>query len=168
MDTKGFEKYFNILKEGGAEQILVIDPSTVVTAPWVFYKCKFGCKKFGTSHICPPESPNFRETREILNCYSKAILFTHRDLSKVRPLATWVSGEAFADDYYKSIAMASGPCDNCKNCSKEHCNFPGKAVPAMEACGIDVFQTARNNGIEIHTVCGKEDEAIYLGMILMD
>ena len=43
------------LRENGAEPALVIDPHTVVTAPWTTFKCQFGCEHFGKNHCCPPE-----------------------------------------------------------------------------------------------------------------
>ena len=47
------------LRENGAEPALVIDPHTVVTAPWTTFKCQFGCENFGKNHCCPPEAPDY-------------------------------------------------------------------------------------------------------------
>ena len=43
-----------------------------------------------------------------------------------------------------------------------------KARPAMEACGIDVFVTARANGFSIHVVRSHEDEMNVFRVILVE
>lgn len=49
----------------------------------------------------------------------------------------------------------------------ERCNFPGQTVPSMEACGMDVFATVRNNGLEIHTLRVKGEPQNHFGLILV-
>lgn len=86
----------------------------------------------------------------------------------VTPLAVKVARELFLDDYYKVIAFGSGPCKKCQKCNPDYCNFPGKTVPAMEACGIDVFATVRNNGLEIHTLREKGEPQNHFGLIMVE
>ena len=63
------------LRKNGAEPALVIDPHTVVTAPWTTFKCQFGCENFGKNHCCPPEAPDYTRTRAVLDSFSTGILF---------------------------------------------------------------------------------------------
>ena len=37
----------------------------------------------------------------------------------------------------------------------------------MEGCGIDVFQTARNNGFTIDTLRDRDDDHNYFGLVLL-
>ena len=74
----------------------------------------------------------------------------------------------FIDDYYKVIAFGSGPCKQCAKCNPERCNFPGKTVPAMEACGIDVFATVRANRLEIHTLRDENEVQNHFGLLLVE
>lgn len=162
------EKYISFLKESGADLAMQVDAASVVTAAWTIYRCRFGCDFFGKSRCCPPHTPTCKETREMLDCYRSGILFRCRDISKVRPLAVALAKELFLDGYYKVIAFASGPCDKCKSCNSERCNFPKEALPSMEGCGIDVFATARANGIEIHTLREKGEEASFFGLVMVE
>jgi predicted metal-binding protein len=162
------EKYLNMLLQNGANKAIIIDTKSIVTAAWAFYKCKFGCDTFGKNHCCPPNAPTWKETQEMIDCFHTAILFRSNDLSIVTPLAVKAAREMFLDDYYKVIAFGSGPCENCSVCNPSYCNFPKKTVPAMEACGIDVFATVRNNGFEIHTLRTKEDIPSYYGLLLIE
>ena len=69
------EKYCALAIEAGATHAKQIHPSSVVTAPWVRLKCQFGCPGYGKGHCCPPHTPTSDETRAILDCYRRAILF---------------------------------------------------------------------------------------------
>jgi len=162
------EKYFEILKQKGANTVIEIDPCTIVTAPWVIHKCQFGCPMYGNSHCCPPKTPGYKQMQEIINCYKKAILFHCHIITAVSPMAAEVERELFLDGYYKAIGLGSGPCRVCKQCNPTSCSFPQKAVPSMEACGIDVFATARANGFEIETLKNGNEIQNLFGLLLVE
>jgi len=65
--------------------------------------------------------------------------------------------------------MGSGPCRLCKTCdTTEACEHGDDARPSMEACGIDVFMTARANGFPIEVVRSHEEERNCYGVILVE
>lgn len=162
------EKYFEMLKTNGADLAIDIDAKTIVTAAWTVYRCKFGCDTYGKNHCCPPNSPTWRETQEMIDCFRHGILFRCHEMDLVTPLAVNIAGELFNDGYYKVIAFGSGPCRKCRNCNPDHCNFPNETVPAMEACGIDVFATVRNNGLEINTLKDRTEVQNHFGLVLVE
>jgi predicted metal-binding protein len=162
------EKYFDILKLMGAITVIEIDPSTIVTAPWVIHKCQFGCRMYGNSHCCPPKTPGYKQTQEIINSYKKAILFRSHIITAVTPMAVEIERELFLDGYYKAIGLGSGPCLVCKKCNLTSCAFPQKTVPSMEACGIDVFATVRANGLEIQTLRHGNETQNLFGLLLVE
>ncbi len=157
-----------MLKDLGADLAIVIAPRSVVTAPWVIYKCRYGCECYGTNRMCPPQAQGWKETREMLDCYTTAILFRCHQIEQVTPLAMQTARELFLDDYYKVIAFGAGPCDRCRTCSPDHCNFPKETIPGMEACGIDVFATVRANGLEIHTLRERGMEQNCFGLLAVE
>lgn len=162
------EKYLEMLKNMGADFALTIDPHTVVTAPWTVYKCKFGCGSYGKNYCCPPNAPTYKETREILDCFSKGILFrTHRE-NTITPMAVKLARELFLDGYYKALAFGDGNCQKCAACSPEGCRFPGQSVPSMEACGIDVFATVCKYGLELRTLRVKGEPQNHFGLVLAE
>ncbi|NLG86155.1 MAG: DUF2284 domain-containing protein [Firmicutes bacterium] len=162
------EKYFDMLKKGGADLAIQIDTKTISTAAWTVYRCQFGCDTYGKSHCCPPNSPTWKQTKEMIDCFQYGILFRCHEMSIVTPLAVKVARELFLDGYYKVIAFGSGPCKKCSKCNPTSCNFPDQTVPAMEACGIDVFATVRANGLEIHTLREKGEEQNHFGLLLVE
>ncbi len=180
METKDLEQYIDAARIIGATAAKVISPETVVTAPWVRWKCQFGCRGFGKSHCCPPNTPTDQETRRVLDSYRRAILI-HKEALGEHSL--WgemfkeyfaklveLEGSIFKDGYYKAIALLSGPCALCAECAKlkdSPCILGKKARPSMEACGIDVYQTARNHGFFIKTLREKtETQNIYCLMLV--
>ncbi len=156
---------------GGAK---MVDPQSIVTAEWVRMKCQFGCPGFGMSLCCPPHSPTPEKTRRVIDAYQKALLL-HQRLEKGKrtknfnEIVVRLEIALFLDGYYKAWSMGSGPCRLCKTCHPtDSCKHGYEARPAMEACGIDVFKTARDNGFPIEVVRSHEEERNAFGVILVD
>ena len=61
-------------KKHGIHEILPITTKEICVADWVQMKCKYGCKKFGKSWCCPPETPTPEQARILLQEYKKALL----------------------------------------------------------------------------------------------
>ena len=152
----------------GVREVRIIDPKTVETAPWVRWKCQFGCGGFNSSLMCPPHSPNPEETRKVLDSYKWAILFEGGRLD-TKEIATKMEREIFLSKYYKALGLGAGPCRLCPSCAfEEGCRHPDEARPAMEACGIDVFATLRKHGFTINVVKTYKDPQRYFGLVLVE
>lgn len=164
-DLRGF---INRARELDATDAKVISPATVVTAAWVRFKCRYGCGGYGTSLCCPPHSPTPDETRAVLDGYMRALLLHCARGVDVTDLAATLEREVFLAGYYKAFAFGAGPCNLCRECNLESCAHPYEARPAMEACGIDVFATARANGFPIEVVTDRGCEANHYGLVVVD
>ena len=154
----------------GAVGAKVISPKTVVTGPWVRWKCQFGCGGFGTSLVCPPYTPTPAETREMLDAYERAVLFEGSpDGPRPKEIAAALERELFLGGHYKAFGLGSGPCRLCEACTfEEGCRHPREARPAMEACGIDVFATARRHGFTIDVVRTRDETRRFFGLALVE
>ncbi len=163
--------------EMGMNGAKLIDPHSVATAPWVRMKCQFGCPEFGKRLTCPPHTPTPDQTRKIIDSYEKAILLHFqyqrtRDKERARGVSlnetvVRLEGEMFLDGYYKAWGMGGGFCRLCKECDPNGlCRHGSEARPSMEACGIDVYKTARDNEFRIEPVRTHEDERNFYGLIL--
>ena len=156
-------------KKLGAKDAKIISPKNVFTAPWVRLKCQFGCGGYGQTLTCPPYSPKPEETRKMLDCYSKAILIhCSEDWHDIKGLVAKLERKVFLSGYHKAFGMGSGPCRYCSECNFRECTYPEKARPAMEACGIDVFKTARKNGFHIEVVKNRNCRGNYFGLLLVE
>jgi predicted metal-binding protein len=174
------EKYCSLAVEAGATHAKQIHPSSVVTAPWVRLKCQFGCPGYGKGHCCPPHTPTSDETRAILDCYHRALLFhievpltqgKEKHHQKYLDTLIELEAEMFKDQYYKAFLFLAGPCRQCKKCGAlegKPCASPWKARPSMEGCGIDVYQTARNNGLFVQTLRERTDTNNWYCLMMVD
>jgi predicted metal-binding protein len=171
MRTKrNLQKYLKLAVQFGAREARVISSRTIVTAPWVRMKCRFGCCVYGQRLTCPPHSPSPEETRLMLRDYQTAILVHAEAYRSVSRIVSKLEREIFLDGHYKAFAMGSGPCRLCETCNLKEgkCRHPEEARPAMEASGIDVFQTAHNNGFPITVVREEGCEQHYYGVVLVE
>jgi predicted metal-binding protein len=171
---ESLEIYCRKAMEGGMEGAKVIDPHSIVTAEWVRMKCQFGCPGYGGRLCCPPHTPEPDVTRKVLDSYEKA-LFVHQRSNQGRRAKDFnetlvrLEIEIFLDGYYKAWSMGSGPCRLCKECDvTDHCKHAYEARPSMEACGIDVFKTARDHGFPIEVVRSHEETRNIYGVILVE
>jgi predicted metal-binding protein len=155
--------------ELGAVEARIIDPGTIVTAPWVRFKCQFGCPYYGTRHCCPPYTPTWEQTQQVIDCYSLALLFHSRGM-EIQPtkIAFDLEREIFLSGFHKALAFGAGPCRLCKECDPERCIQPLRARPAMEGCGIDVYSTVRANGFPIHVVREPCEVPNRYGLVLIE
>ncbi|HIE27989.1 TPA: DUF2284 domain-containing protein [Candidatus Poribacteria bacterium] len=104
-----------------------------------------------------------------MDSYEHAILLRGDSNAEARDAAVQLEREIFLRGYYKAFALGSGPCRHCQQCDTNGpCKHPYKARPAMEASGIDVFQTARSNGFPIDVVTSHEQQGDYYGLVLIE
>ena len=162
------KKFIGKAVEMGAEGAAVINTGSVSTAAWVRMKCRYGCGGYNSSHCCPPKSPTPAETQSVLDCYSKALLIHCKANSNVKKIVLNLERMIFLDGYHKALGFGAGPCNLCKKCDMETCKKPEIARPSMEACGIDVFATARANGFPINVVRDDSDDQNYYGLVLIE
>ena len=140
---KEIDKLSSLARERGAEA-RQISASDVVTAEWVRFKCRFGCKGYAKHLSCPPYAPTPAETRRLLAEYSTGLLLRfegvpgYPDLKPedipldfhpfFRDLILWVNSTvhflektAFYDDFPKAFGFGAYPCIYCEDCiAEEH------------------------------------------------
>lgn len=162
-----WQKYMDRALDMGAAEVRLIDPKDVVTAAWVRHKCQFGCGHYGHNRCCPPFTPDWRETREILKEFSKAFLVRNPGWNSTE-IARELARLLFLDGYYKAMGFGSGNCRLCKTCDLETCRHPELVIPSMEACGIDVFATARNQGFPIGVLTQKDQPHNTYCLVLIE
>ncbi len=201
------ERYRSLGMDGRATQVEQIDPASVVTGAWVSLKCQFGCQSYGLSYSCPPDSPTPEQTRAVLDCYRRAMLFRfemptvlteadclavktmpmHEATAELARLGTTerskkryyavrntlmdIEGEAFKDGHYKAFVFLMGSCVLCETCAKRKglpCSHRYRVRPSMEASGIDVFATARNNGLPLTALSHPWETRNQYALLLVD
>jgi len=159
----------DLIRARGAESARKIDPRQVETAEWVRMKCRFGCGGYDSCLTCPPHSPTPQETRRLLDGYTVGFLIHWGSKSGGREALAAIERDVFLMGFHKAFAMASGPCELCDECAfEEGCRHPYEARPSMEACGIDVFKTARDAGFPIEVVRTRRQKPNFYSLLLVE
>jgi predicted metal-binding protein len=154
--------------ELGAVDAKLIAASSVVTAPWVRMKCQFGCSGYNAGLCCPPYTPTPQQTQEVIDSYTRALLIHGRLDPETTRIAAQLEREIFLSGFHKALAFGAGPCRLCSPCNLEKCIHPADARPSMEACGMDVYATARANGFPIEVLRDRSCERNTYGLVLID
>jgi len=165
---ENFINFVDLAKQLGVYEAKIIQTPTIHTAEWVRLKCQYGCDGFQAGLCCPPFTPTPLETRKILDDYQKALLIHCQPGSGVTEIIRKLEREIFLSGFYKAFGFGAGSCDLCDECSVEKCLYPNEARPSMEACGIDVYATARNNGFFIEVLKDYSCKGNYYGLVLID
>ena len=157
-------------RQPGVKDARIVSPSDIVTAAWVRLKCQFGCGGYGQCLVCPPFTPTPEEMRGVLNCYRRAILIHFGPRAALRTVVANLERDIFLSGAWKAFGLGDGPCSLCRRCPVEErqCRHPERARPSMEACGIDVFSTAKRAGFPIEVVRTRRQRPDYYGLILVD
>jgi predicted metal-binding protein len=165
-------------------EIVPVTTRDISVAQWVRLKCKYGCKKYGTSWCCPPETPSPDDTKALLSEYNKALLLCgtarnsafYMDNQKKRRVQVngWKGTVAlerrlFLAGYYKAFSLVSERCALCKECCyPAECKFPMDRRPSVESCSIDIFQTLKNIGKPFEIVKNVNDQYNCYSIILLE
>ena len=165
-----WEDWLYTARAVGFSDARLISPDQVTVAAWAQMKCRFGCGGYGEGLQCPPYSMTYAELRPLLASYSRALMVQGSPPGKeFHKKLLELEKRAFLAGFHKALVFGAGPCPVCKTCSvEEGCRSPRLARPAMEACGIDVYETARNAGFQVRPVTEKYDYVKYFGLLLME
>lgn len=171
------DTYAEKAKSLGASKAEIINTKNVVMGNWVRLKCQYGCDGYSGCLTCPPYSPTPDYTKKMMGEYSKGLLMQIENISladrpmvrsKFQNIVVDLEREIFLDGYYKAFGLFAGPCRFCNDCDiTKNCKHPNKARPSLEACGIDVYQTARNCGFELEVVKTEDCLYSYIALILI-
>ncbi len=166
---EGLGKLEAFAKEKGAVWAGRIPIDRVVTDERVYYKCLYGCPSFGSSKMCPPNTPHPRDFERALRKFRWGVLVQTRPRD-ITEIVVAVEREAFLQGHYLALGLKGGKCFLCSECTAEDepCRHPDEARPSMEALGIDVFSTLENAGIPTAVKKSGEEEWFFYGLILVE
>jgi predicted metal-binding protein len=171
-----YQKFIEMAVNLRAKDAKILKTDSIVTAAWICWKCRYGCDGYNSSLCCPPNTPTYRETRELVDCYEYALLvhFTEdsnnmtEDPIDYTKVITTLEREIFLAGYYKAFALSAGRCRLCAECTMKYCGHAKRARPSMESCGIDVFSTVRNNGYRIEVLKDKSYKVNRFCLVLIE
>ena len=138
------------------------------------------CGQYGKNHMCPPAVKDIKEWQKEILFYRNAIIVTKVYQTKnsfdmkamFEGLADFQKSlvglkEDLADAFpaKRLLVLGAGSCFQCEKCTYpdgEPCRFPERAIPSVEACGIDVMSLSKSAGVKYNN---GRNTMTYIGII---
>jgi predicted metal-binding protein len=174
------EKIETYLQEYRLSDFRWINPKDIIVAQWVRVKCEFGCSDYGLG-TCPPNTPSVQGCRDFFNEYNIGLLIR---LTKVADKENYPSAwskemttkllelerKIFLDGFQKTFLLNQTCCSLCKDCSGNRldCKDKKNSRPSPESFAVDVYQTVRNNGLDINVVNENPSEMNRIAILLIE
>ena len=179
MENKNvFERLIPTALDAGAYRAKVIKAEKIVTDRAFRAMCESNaCGMYGKCYMCPPDVGDIDALMSELEGYDYALVYqtvTALEDSydfegmieakrSTYPLAQKLRESCEKMKIKKALHLGAGGCGVCEICAKrtgEPCRFPDRAMPSLEAYGINVSALARaadmkyTNGQETVTYFG--------------
>lgn len=181
MENKIFDALTEKAISLGAYKASVIDADKIVTDRAFRDMCASNaCGTYGKCYMCPPDLGDIDALMAEIANYGYALVYqTVSELEdsfdfegmveakkRTYPLAQSMR-EIFADSGIKRVLhLGAGGCGVCQTCAKqtgEPCRFPEKAMPSLEAYGVNVSALANSAGMRY---INGQNTVTYFGAVL--
>jgi predicted metal-binding protein len=159
----------------------IIPAQDIVMSEWTRFRCLFGCSNYGKMGTCPPAVPAFGVCRRMVREYTWAMLihFTAKadwnkdDERRTMLRLVGLERAVFMLGGYKAFLLECGPCSLCPGecpagADRTKCADPLNARPGADALGIDIFETARRAGYQIHVLKSHDETADRFAILLLE
>ncbi|WP_148882430.1 DUF2284 domain-containing protein [Thermococcus aciditolerans] len=145
-----------------------IPADEIVVSPRPVWKCR-SCPMYGRRPSCPPHVPDWREAREWVRHFKRALIVKfeidmERFEEEKREALLYLlkrEGEFFKKGKMYAMALFPGSCNLCDDCPFERgkpCRMPTKVRPSIDAIGIEIGKL-----VEINF-----SESVLYGMVLIE
>lgn len=123
------------------------------------------CRSYGRSWVCPPYCGTLEEFAAKAAAYHRGIIVQSTGrMEDDYDVETMMDTEALQQERFQELTakvreaypgcmpLAAGTCQLCKPCAcpDEPCRFPERAIPSMEASGLNVSKTCEDSGVSYY------------------
>lgn len=174
------EKIDPVVQKQGFTDYKWINPKEIIVAHWVRVKCTFGCSDYGLG-TCPPNTPSVRDCDSFFKEYENGLIIRlNKFADKTAYPSDWsremtnklleIEREIFLLGHQKVFLLNQTCCSLCKSCSgnRSECKDKKNSRPSPESFAVDVYQTVRNAGLEIHVVAENPSEMNRIAIVLVE
>ena len=174
------ENIESILTKQGFSDFKWINPKDIVVAHWVRVKCTFGCSDYGLG-TCPPNTPSVSDCASFFKEYETGLIIRiNKFADKNAYPSEWskemteklldIEKKIFLSGYQKTFLLNQTCCTLCKKCpgNRVECKEKEKSRPSPESFAVDVYQTIRNAGMEIHVISENPAEINRIALLLIE
>lgn len=137
------------------------------------------CGMYGKNWMCPPAVGEIHELMAQLRTYRNALVYqTVTDLEDSFDFEGMMRAKKVHHQLTKRITplfqgkqilhLGAGACEECAQCAMvtgEPCRMPSRAIPSLEAYGVDVTQLAKAAGMGY---INGTNTVTYFGVVLFN
>ena len=164
------DKYIQIAKDLKMANAKIITPDDIYFDIRAILKCRWGCEDFFNQTIkCNTRSTSYQERTEMIKSYQNILLVHSHDAHALSKAVLEIERTAFLDGHYFAFAIRF--CKLCKSCAVDlgkSCPTPNRVRPCDQSFGIDVYKTARIQGLPCNVLQSKEDVQNRYGFVLIE
>lgn len=156
-----------------------IDADKLEFFDYVRDACKANyCGIYNKTWMCPPGVGEIADLMAKCRNYKTAFVFTTKSyledsfdiegMTTARELHEALNTVLIDNlDHSKCMILGAGGCNRCNKCTypDSPCRQPDKAIPSVEACGIDVMKLSKTCGINY---INGENTVTYFSVVLYD
>jgi len=165
-----YSKYVQLAKELNMENAVLIKPEDIFFDLRAVLKCRWGCEDFFKKTIkCGTRDTSFEQGLAMIKSYKDILMLHGHDAREMSRAVHEIERAAFMDGYY--FAFGIRYCKLCNVCAVDmgkECPTPEKVRPCDESFGIDVYKTARNQGLPINVLKNIDQKQNRYGFVLID
>ncbi len=165
----------------GAYRASIIDASQIVAERAFRQMCEQNsCGMYNKCYMCPPDVGDINVLMKEIRNYRYALVYqTVTELEdsfdfegmteakkKTYPIAQALRKVFDNENMEKVLHLGAGGCGVCEKCFKQSgqpCPFPEKALPSLEAYGINVSSLAKTAGMKY---INGQNTVTYFGAVL--
>ena len=178
---KIFDKLESTALELGAYKSKVIETKSISLDRSFRDMCAANsCGKYGKCYMCPPDVGDIDALMSEVGNYDYALVYQTVNAledsfdfegmveakKKTYPLAQSFRAVFDKPEFSKVLHLCAGGCGVCKTCAKqtgEPCRFPERAMPSLEAYGVNVSELAKVSDMKY---INGQNTVTYFGAIL--
>jgi predicted metal-binding protein len=142
-------EYLQKAQELGMLNAMLISPAEVFFDIRAVMKCRWGCEDFFSQSIkCHVRDTTFQERVEMVRRYNNILLLHSHNARELSIAVLEIERKAFLDGHYFAFGIRYYML--CKECAVQHgkpCPTPNRIRPCDQGFGIDVYKTARHQGL---------------------
>ena len=159
------EQLIRLALDAGAAKAEIISVDQIILSAEFREACRKNyCGVWGKCWMCPPDVGDIEELMARVRTYEHALWYqTIGQLedsfdiegmgeAKRRHVQVTHRVEELAGPLIgRHLHLACGGCGVCERCSRldqEPCRFPDKAMPSLEAYGVNVYQTTKQTSLQ--------------------
>jgi len=174
------EKLIQLALQAGAAKAEIISVDQIVTSAEFLEACRQNmCGQWGRCWMCPPDVGHIDELMARLRTYQHGLWYqTIGELedsfdiegmgeAKHRHVLLGQKLEEMVNPLLgRHLHLTCGGCGLCEKCARiddQPCRLPDKAMPSLEAYGVNVYQTTKSTALKY---INGQNTVTYFGVVL--